>query len=81
MNHKKPSLARLAAAWILAGLVLLSALAPAAEEIDESICREAFQHCLGDLVKGLLGWWDALTGLAYCLNGREFCLKYVIYFL
>ncbi len=81
MMRKKPSGAKLVAAGILAGLVLVAAGLPATEEIDESICREAFNNCLADLVKGLLGWWDALTGLAYCLNGREFCLKYVIYFL
>lgn len=81
MNRKKPRIAKLAAAGLAIGLVLASAMAPAAEDIDESICRQAFNNCLGDLVKGLLGWWDALTGLAYCLNGREFCLKYVVYFL
>ena len=72
----------MAAGCLLAGLILVAAAAPAAaEEIDESICREAFINCLSDLGKGLLGWWDALTGLAYCLNGREFCLKYVVFFL
>jgi hypothetical protein len=82
MKMRKRNVRTSVLGWVLVAVCALSAVAPAmANEGSEDICREAFQNCLHDLSGGLLGWWNVLLGAAYCLNGREFCRKYVQVYL
>jgi hypothetical protein len=82
MKMKKRNVRALALGWVLAAVCVFSAVAPAlGEEVNETICQEAFLNCLNDLASGALGWWNVLLGASYCLNGREFCRKYVEIFL
>jgi len=66
--------------WIMLTLILVfSALSPA--DLNANICEYALAQCFGDAT--ILDWLSrAVVGqIFYCLNGYDFCKKYIEKFI
>jgi len=68
MKTKRSTVSRMAVAFVFLALIL----AAGAGALEASRCGDALRSCLNDPLNQIM-----FTGVAYCLNGYYFCVKFI----